>query len=57
MKAMISVAAPLTKALLRASLLVAVMTGPVLALSMMSNGQGQKISGAGLVLYVSLERA
>ncbi|NJR13805.1 MAG: hypothetical protein HC779_06000 [Phyllobacteriaceae bacterium] len=57
MKAMFTLAAPLVSVLLRAALLIGIMTGPVFALSMMSNSQGQKISGAGLVLYVSLERA
>jgi hypothetical protein len=42
---------------LRAMALVALMTGPVLAVTMLKPAGGHAASGAGLVLYVSLERA
>jgi hypothetical protein len=41
----------------RAVALVALMTGPVLAVTMLKPSNGHAASGAGLVLYVSLERA
>jgi hypothetical protein len=49
-------AAAVTAAALRVSMLVLMMTGPVLAVTMMRAENGTKISGAGLVLIVSLER-
>jgi multisubunit Na+/H+ antiporter MnhG subunit len=49
-------AAAVTAAALRVSMLVLMMTGPVLAVTMMRAENGSKISGAGLVLIVSLER-
>lgn len=49
-------AAAVTAAALRVSMLVLMMTGPVLAVTMMRAENSTKISGAGLVLIVSLER-
>ena len=46
----------ITAAAFRVSLLVLMMTGPVLAVTLMKAENGPKFSGAGLVLVVSLER-
>ena len=56
MATMIKNVASVSTAAFRASLLVAMMTGPVLAVTMMKNENGTKFSGAGLVLVVSIER-
>jgi hypothetical protein len=40
----------------RISMLILMMTGPVMAVTMMRAENGPKFSGAGLVLVVSLER-
>jgi hypothetical protein len=42
---------------LRVAMVVTLMTGPVYAVSAMKDRSISHISGAGLVLYVSLERA
>jgi hypothetical protein len=49
-------AASVSAAAFRVSMLVLLMTGPVLAVTMMKAQNGPKFSGAGLVLVVSLER-
>lgn len=41
----------------RALAIVGLMTAPVYAVTLMKAGEAPKVSGAGLVLYVSLERA
>jgi hypothetical protein len=42
---------------LRAFAIVGLMTAPVYAVTMLKANEAPKVSGAGLVLYVSLERA
>lgn len=44
-------------AALRVAAVVIMMTGPVFAVTAMKADNGGRISGAGLVLFVSLERA
>jgi multisubunit Na+/H+ antiporter MnhG subunit len=44
-------------AALRVLAVVGMMTGPVYAVAMMKAAENPKVSGAGLVLFVSLERA
>ncbi len=56
MTTMIKNTASISAAAFRASLLVMMMTGPVLAVTMMKAENGPKFSGAGLVLVVSIER-
>ena len=46
----------MSAAAFRVSMLVLMMTGPVLAVTMMKAENGPKFSGAGLVLVVSIER-
>jgi hypothetical protein len=48
--------ASMSAAVLRVSLLVLMMTGPVLAVTIMKANNAPKFSGAGLVLIVSIER-
>ncbi len=56
MTKMIKNTASVSAAAIRVSLLVVMMTGPVLAVTMMKAENGPKFSGVGLVLIVSLER-
>ena len=56
MATMIKNIASMTAAAVRVSLLVMVMTGPVLAVTIMKAENAPKFSGAGLVLVVSIER-
>ena len=56
MAAMLKNTASISAAAFRVSLLVIMMTGPVLAVTIMKADQAPKFSGAGLVLVVSIER-
>ena len=56
MATMISKTTSISAAAFRVSLLVMIMTGPVLAVTMMKAQNGSKFSGAGFVLVVSIER-
>jgi hypothetical protein len=56
MATMIKNTASAGAAAFRVSMLVLMMTGPVLAVTMMKAESGPKFSGAGLVLVVSIER-
>jgi hypothetical protein len=56
MATMIKNTASISAAAFRVSMLVLMMTGPVLAVTMMKAQNGTKFSGAGLVLIVSIER-
>lgn len=57
MKKLFATMRPIASAALRVAMIVGIMTGPVYAVAMMKAGEANKVSGAGLVLYVSLERA
>jgi hypothetical protein len=57
MKAHAQTALSAAAAIARAMAIVGLMTAPVYAVAMMKAGEAPKVSGAGLVLYVSLERA
>ena len=56
MVTMIKNTASMSAVAFRVSMLVLMMTGPVLAVTMMKSENGPKFSGAGLVLVVSIER-
>ena len=56
MDRMIQQTASMSAAVFRVAMLVVLMTGPVLAVTMMKANNGPKFSGVGLVLVVSLER-
>jgi hypothetical protein len=56
MATMIKNAASISASAFRAAMLVVMMTGPVLAVTIMKADNGPKFSGAGLVLVVSIER-
>jgi hypothetical protein len=56
MATMIKNTASMSAAAFRVSMLVLMMTGPVLAVTMMKANNAPKFSGAGLVLIVSIER-
>jgi hypothetical protein len=56
MTQLINNTASVSAAAIRVSMLVLLMTGPVLAVTMMKAENGPKFSGAGLVLVVSIER-